>query len=589
MESRTKKAINATKEFGRLLEAGNIGIIYTFDSSTESFIMNKLIASFLCIFSLAACASVDNPSEGKIPDTPMRVLFIGNSFLVDASEFLPMMLKVAGISTVEMDRMYHGGYTLSSYNANYDNASVGGWMTYRPGYASWKGDNSYKHSVRDIVESGLWDCVLFNDGSSAGDIPTDEMLNDIDALISKIKAHQGDHPVKFYFVNTQPDGYGYSTLVEQYNNDQQAQFRAKSLKARTIVDKTAIDDVISTGAMIQNLRSSVVNISPKGQDLSRDGHHLDYGIARYGAACTVFGKIFTPVYGVDFADIKIRTEWACKHPSLYCTPVTFENAPLAIKAAKAALEEPYLIISLASEPLGTVPDEAVEVLDEVRTVEFPVVFPLGYKGGSARVTADTQSRLRSEGVWECSDQPQAYARWHWGPRDLKEQSYPYVNYLASQSKISSPEPLGLWDGDYWEFMIPVENFPGGTELHFYAPFYGRQNPVFWDMEYYDEGQWKVLDKKERTAYGHTCECSLVLGLGTTFIDEDIQFKSPIGKGWVRIRLKVVKGAWQVNTSTNTIDERTSPYIDSGSGKYAAPVYFHTDADGRQNAVVISLK
>lgn len=550
--------------------------------------MKKALILLMFLPLLLSCTSGEGTEGKSIPETPMRVLFIGNSFLVDASEFLPQMLKVAGIGTVEMDRMYHGSYALSGYNANYDNPAIGGWMSYRPGYASWKGDNSYAHSVREIVESGIWDCVVFNDESLSEKVSVADMCADINSLISKIDAHQNGHPVKYYYVLTQPNGHGNPTLTERYAGDQEAQFRYEVSRTRALIENTALDDVISTGAMVQNLRSSVLNIDPKGQDISRDGHHMDYGIGRYGAACVVFGKIFTPVYGVDIADIRIRTEWSCSHPNLFATPVTYANAPIVVQAAACALEEPYMVTSLSSLPAGSVPDTADEVLDEPRTVTFPVEFPVGYRNGKPLIGSDAQSRLRSEGVWECADQRQAYVRWHWGPRELTEASYPYMTFLSSQDKISSPEPLGLWDGDFWEFMIPVENFPAGTVLHFYAPFYGRQHPVFWDLEYFDGGEWKVLHKKSRTVSGHTCESSLEMGLGTTYIDEDIVFSSAIEKGWIRLRLKVVKGAWQMDTSTGRIIERTTPYVED-SGKYGAPVYFYTDDPARQNAVILSLK
>lgn len=551
--------------------------------------MTKTLAAALALI-LPLLVSCDNSGdEANIPETQMNVLFIGNSFLVDASEFLPVMLHTAGIKTVRMDRMYHGGYTLEGYNTNYDNKTIGGWMSYRPGYASWKGDNSPVHSVREIVESAEWDCVLFNDGASAGDIPDQKQVDVINELLGKIAAHQPGHPVKFYFVNTQPDAHGYSTLVNDYGGDQLAQFRAKCIKAITLKDYCPFEDVISTGAMIQNLRTSRLNVDPEGQDLSRDGHHLDYGISRYGAACTVFEKIFTPVYKVDIKNIKVRTEWACRHPNLYCTAVTSQNAPIVIKAAKAAVAKPYEVTNLSAEAPGAAADDYVEVMDDVMPVKFPVVFPVGYSGGKGLVTSDTQSRLRSDGVWECHDQRQAYMRINWGRRFADEPAYPYVNYLASDSKVSSPEFFGLWDGDNLEFVLPVKDFPAGTTLHFYAPFYHRQGPVFWNLEYFDEGQWKCDDLKENSLYGHTCICNLPLGVGTSYIDRDITFAGAVESGFIRIRLKVVDGRMQGNSQTSpySIIERDAPYM--SSGKYAAPVYFHTGNAEQRNAVVISLQ
>ena len=549
---------------------------------------------FLCaaaLFVCNACISCGGNStsdDNSIPETKVRVLCIGNSFMVDATEFLPRMLKSAGIKTVDMDRAYHGGYSLKSYNTNYTNNTVCGWMKYRPGYASWKGDNSLVHSLKEVVESGVWDYVLLNDATSAGYNPSEEDLDAIRSLVGKIRAHQSDHPLKAFYVNTQPYGHGYSTLVSEFNNDQLAQFEAKNAKSRILLEKADFDDVISTGAMIQNLRASVLNVDPDGMDLTRDNRHLDYGISRYGAACTVFEKVFTPVFKVDIADVHIRTEWEIHHPSLYSTAVTDANSPIAIAAAKGAVKEPYSVTDLSAMTVGPSDGVYEEVFDDPVCVNFPVVFPLGYAGGKGRVTSDTQSRLRSEGVWECPDQPQAYMRMHWGPRFANEPSYCYITYLASQSKISSPEFLGLWTGDYMEFVLPVENAPGGTTIHFYAPFYGRQHPVFWDLEHFDEGQWKC-ERSEKELYGYKCNCSIALPVGNTYIEKDFTFNEAVDKGFYRIRMKVVDGSMQGNsqTSPSSMIIRDAPYQKS-DGTYGAPVYFNSGDSSHRNAVVFEL-
>ena len=81
------------------------------------------------------------------------------------------------------------------------------------GYASWKGDNSLIHSLKEVVESGEWDHVLLIDASAAGYVVSESRVSAIESLIKRIKDHQSGHPVKFWLVNPQTDGHGYSTLV----------------------------------------------------------------------------------------------------------------------------------------------------------------------------------------------------------------------------------------------------------------------------------------------------------------------------------------------------------------------------------------
>lgn len=90
--------------------------------------------------------------------------------------------------------------------------------------------------------------------------------------------------------------------------------------AQQVLDDTCIDDVIATGTCIQNLRTSSLNDDPV-QDLSRDGFHLDYGVSRYAAACTIFYTLFEPVpWDSDLSgntyryDVKLEYSTAAFHP-----------------------------------------------------------------------------------------------------------------------------------------------------------------------------------------------------------------------------------------------------------------------------------
>ena len=62
-----------------------------------------------------------------------------------------------------------------------------------------------------------------------------------------------------------------------------------------ILSETCVDLVIPSGTMLENLRTTSVNVS-NGLELTRDSYHMDYGISRYGAACTVFESIIAPLY-----------------------------------------------------------------------------------------------------------------------------------------------------------------------------------------------------------------------------------------------------------------------------------------------------
>ena len=64
-------------------------------------------------------------------------------------------------------------------------------------------------------------------------------------------------------------------------------------QARKVLDQTDVEQIIPTGTVLQNLRTSPLN---NEMDLTRDGYHMDYGLSRYAAACAVFESIISPSF-----------------------------------------------------------------------------------------------------------------------------------------------------------------------------------------------------------------------------------------------------------------------------------------------------
>ena len=139
-----------------------------------------------------------------------------------------------------------------------------------------------------------------------------------------------------------------SDLVKTYfGSDQMEMYRTITDFAQNVLDDTCIDDVIATGTAVQNLRTSSLNDDP-AQDLSRDGFHLDYGVSRYAAACTVFYNIFEPCLGLDLSDNTYRYNVKLEHSTAHSIPVTDANVEICRYAARAATERPLEITEMSS-------------------------------------------------------------------------------------------------------------------------------------------------------------------------------------------------------------------------------------------------
>lgn len=245
--------------------------------------------------------------------------------------------------------------------------------------------------------------------------------------------------------------------------------------------------------------------------------------------------------------------------------------------------------------------------DSVDPVTFPVVFPLGLDAeneGAQFINATTQPRWKTaetaEGVWVCPDQPGATATWNWGPRFAGETLKPYIEVVNS-GKISSPGVKGIWTGDNLEISLPVKGFAAGTKLNVSFPMYGRQHPMFWDIEYYDGGEWKCNREIHRsnlpvkdeangkfgtfdgaTTYAEVnCTFMSELGTGTADnpfneISKDITFANGIEDGFLKIRITSVAAQFQNGGSgdVKTTDFcRSAPWV--SGGKYGTPFYFYS--------------
>lgn len=541
------------------------------------YLLNILLMAAMSLF--AACGS-DFPQEGKYPsvgeedpggdpvppdpgpDVPgetCKILFIGNSLTLDATTLLPDMLNAAGVKNVEMTRIFHGAYTLPLYNDTYSDPDVVSMRTWKAGDARWSGDETFKYSPEEAVKADDYDiiCIQEYSGNACAWSWTPEEEAAVTGLIEKIRASQGDNDPEIVFMFSHTFGKGYERLVNNFGDDNVKQFEACAGMIRQLLEVTGISRVISTAAVIQNLRTTGLNHE---HDLTRgDGVHLDYGLGRYAAACVVFKTLITPVSGARIEDNPFRFSEYYPHKALYTTPVTDENVPVVHKAVEAACEKPLEITDMSS--YGSRPDYLHKVdldfaeknADIPEGCTFPVEFPLG----NGAVDSYLQPYWSGYGLWICPSQEQAYARW-------KYVSYPIEDMLptrtwANDGAISSVALRGIWTGDYLEFVIPVESLEAGTTVRFKAPFYTRQGPVFWIFEWFDGGEWKSEIKDVSSWDGKfTQKASFAIGLGTTVITQDAVFSEPISDGFVRIRVRCADGTVQADSATGSAVKRDLP-------------------------------
>lgn len=238
--------------------------------------------------------------------------------------------------------------------------------------------------------------------------------------------------------------------------------------------------------------------------------------------------------------------------------------------------------------MGSVYRVYVPIIDEFKPCTFPVVFPLG-KNPNARTGyynySDDQSDWLTRGIWYCFDQKQVMAKWH--KASEPNPSYFYVRELLNTRDIGSIGMKGIWTGDYFEFAFPVEKIEAGTTINFKAPFYGRNQPIFWTIEWLEDGQWVNADKPVTSWDGSTTlDASFATKLYGVVIDYSFTVNTSISNDYLRVRLKCTDGSYQADHKTEKVIKRDLPYIENGI--YFSPFYFYCENSG-VNAMTWSIK
>ena len=291
---------------------------------------------------------VKQPESSDV-EAELSILFIGNSFTKDAVEHLPGILKAAGLNKVHMVHMYYGGRLVSEYNAGWTTSSDYHKYECLPGSTEWA--HTTNTNLAEIAASKKWDIVTIQEhtGNAAAWTWNATAKSNLQGLVDKVKAAQGTNVPKFHYILSQAyfnmAKIGSGSKPSMTWSDQTGMWNVIATFGKSVMNEVSFDGIISTGVMLQNLRTSNLD---NDMNLTRDGYHMDNGISRYGASCTVFESIITPKFNVTMDGNSYRFATSDTGESSYTTPVTDVNAPVALQAARYAIQSPYTVTDMSN-------------------------------------------------------------------------------------------------------------------------------------------------------------------------------------------------------------------------------------------------
>lgn len=523
-------------------------------------------------------SDVEPQEEPEPAEGVKKILFIGNSLTLDATMLLPSLLNSAGVDNIELYRTFHGAYTIPLYQQNWNSTTTCSFCSWKPGWARWRGQEVFDHSPAQAVSANEYDIVCIQEYPHARypwkwNSMEKAMWDDV---IGKIYAAQKTKPeIVFLFAHTH--GKRQERVVTYFGGESSKQFEAFATEVASLLEQTEVSRIVSPAAVVQNLRTSPLNVD-NGKDLTRgDDVHADYGLTRFAEAALLFKTLITPLCGKKIEDNPYRLEEYYPHPTIAFTPVTDANLPTILKAVDYAIAKPLEVTDMSSE--GTLPayehKAGSVMLDEGASIpeacSFPVVFPVG----SSMVDSYKQPFWSGYGIWVCNAQPQAFGKWVSVSNPLP--GYMYTRTFANSDAISSVALRGMWTGDYFEFSIPVKDFKAGTKVEFTAPFYTRQGPVFWEFEWLDGGIWKNNNSSISSLDdSFTMNASFAIKAGTTIISQVASFDNEIAEGYLRFRIKVADGSIQADSASLKAVKRDAP--NHTDADYSSVFYFYGTGD-----------
>lgn len=214
----------------------------------------------------------------------LRILAIGNSFSRDAIEQNLHELALAGGDTAVIGNLFIGGCSLERHAGNIRDDRHD--YVYRKIGADGKRIERTKVSIADALADDKWDYVSLQQASSFSGLF--EKYEPYMPGIMKYVKERTPKKCKIILHQTwaYQNGAG-NTGFRYYDRDQLKMYRAiveaNNRAARTWKIKT----VVPSGTAIQNARTSFI-----GDNMNRDGYHLDYGHGRFTAACAWYEKLF---------------------------------------------------------------------------------------------------------------------------------------------------------------------------------------------------------------------------------------------------------------------------------------------------------
>lgn len=262
----------------------------------------------------------------------IKILTIGNSFSEDATYWIYDIAKSAGVN-VTIGNLYLSGCPLKTHWTNAFNDTVA--YTYYK-WTSSEVSNKPNQTMESAILDEEWDFITFQQSSDDSGV-YDTFQPYLKNLVGYVKGITTNNNLKLalnmtwaYSSDSKHEGF------KKYDNDQINMYNKIVDAYKRAIEETDIDIIIPCGTAIQNARTNE-HLIKIGDELTRDGYHLNEGIGRYITGLTFFETLIVNNKNIEkdlFKDVPYIPNTYDSNPDL---------AYLAKIAVKDALRNPFKI------------------------------------------------------------------------------------------------------------------------------------------------------------------------------------------------------------------------------------------------------
>ena len=242
---------------------------------------------------------IENLKKGTRERKTIKILSFGNSFSQDAHQWLPYISASAGVDVIL------GNLSIAGQSLQGQHEQITGNLT---NYTYFKkttidgnvsnqilGDNN---SYLDALLDEDWDIITLQQSSDLSGV-TSSYQPYLNNIINTLRSDSTNPDVRFALHLT----WAYSSdsvhgSFPTYGNDVMQMYNQITDSNMDALISSDIDILIPTGTAVQNARANSY-LNDVGTELTRDGHHLNYGIGRYIAGLTFFDVLIAKQNNID--------------------------------------------------------------------------------------------------------------------------------------------------------------------------------------------------------------------------------------------------------------------------------------------------